>query len=102
MKIESNFDVNAENGQYIGIMQIDEDVFQSRMEGLKLEKNIECGASLLSGLQSESDNLHYILNSYNMGRTGYQNYIERTGQLSRSYSKKGIEIINNLRKETNK
>lgn len=97
MKVESNFNADAQNGSYLGIMQIDEDYFASKMEALNLEKNTKCGVSLLSGLQSESDNLHYMLNSYNMGKTGYQNYVKQTGEVSRAYSRKVIEIINNLK-----
>jgi soluble lytic murein transglycosylase-like protein len=97
MKLESNFQVDAKNGSYLGLMQINEDYFNNRMEALNFERNVECGASLLSGFQEQSSDLHYILNSYNMGKTGYKEYVAKTGEVSRSYSRKAIEIINQLK-----
>ena len=103
MKLESNYDVNAisKTNDY-GIMQINEyhlRNFDDKMEALDLSKNIECGVSLLSSLQQESRDMHYILNSYNMGPVGYQNYIARTGEVSRNYSRKVIEYIKILKGE---
>lgn len=102
MKLESNFDVNASSGTDHGIMQINDvhlKELENKLEILGLEKNIECGVSLLSDLKNESDDLNYILNSYNMGEYGYEKYIARTGEVSREYSRKGIEYINALKGE---
>jgi len=100
MKLESNFDVNADNGIDHGIMQINNvhlKQLEDKLEILELNKNIECGVELLSGLKNESEDLNFILNSYNMGEYGYEQYIARTGKVSREYSRKGIEYIRALK-----
>lgn len=100
MKLESGYDVNAisPNGKNIGIMQINEVHFNNKMEILKLNRNVECGVSLLSGLKQRNEDLHYILNSYNMGRFGYEDYVKKTGKTTRHYSREGIKIIKQLKK----
>lgn len=100
MKMESNFDVNAFSGSSYGLMQINEihlDSLENKLDILGVDKNIEYGTSMLSMLQAENKDLHYVLNSYNMGKAGYANYVAKTGNASRDYSRKGIEYINKLK-----
>ena len=100
IKIESDFDVNANSGTSYGLMQIN-DVhlkhLEDKMEILDVNKNIEFGTSILAELNKESDDLHFVLNSYNMGQYGYKDYVRETGKVSRAYSRKAIEYINQLK-----
>jgi soluble lytic murein transglycosylase-like protein len=101
MKIESNFnpDVIGRTNDY-GLMQINEvnlKHLENKLEALNISTNVEIGTTILSGLYNESNELEYILNSYNMGKGGYMDYVQRTGEVSRAYSRKGIEYINILK-----
>lgn len=103
MKLESNFKPTLISNDNYGIMQINKihlPSFEDKMEILGFKKNVECGVSLLSGLKEQSSDLNYILNSYNMSQYGYKDYVKRTGKVSREYSRKGIQIIKNLKGET--
>lgn len=101
MKIESNFNESAlSHTNDYGLMQINEvhlKELENKLDILEIDKNVECGVSLLSSLKKEKDELHFIFNSYNMGQRGYMDYIKKTGRISREYSKKGIEYVNKLK-----
>jgi len=97
MKVESNFNPNAENGRCYGAMQI-HDVhckgFNVKTEELlDLHKNTEVGISLLSDLMESSDSLDAALGKYNMGETGYENWRNSTGKAVTEYTEKVQTIL---------
>lgn len=104
MRIESNFNPYAvsPNGKNFGLMQLGEvhvKNFESSMDKFDVEKNVEYASMLLSNLQKENNDMDYILNSYNMGKYGYQDYVQQTGITSRNYSRKVMDIVKELEGE---
>lgn len=104
MRIESNFEPNAisADGKNYGLMQINEvhiKHFEDKMSILDIKKNVEYSSSLLSSLKEENGNLDYILNSYNMGKYGYMEYVQNTGNVSRAYSRDVKKIMQELKGE---
>jgi len=95
MRVESNFDTNAINGDSHGLMQVSSLYYTGDLFDLK--RNVECSFSLLSSLKEESNNLDEVLGKYNRGRRGYEEYVARTGQASSSYSYKVSYLLNQLK-----
>ena len=94
MKVESNFYQYEETGDCKGLMQISdihniENIFD-------LETNIRTGASLISGLRAESDNMYQALGKYNYGKTGYKEYVKRTGTEVTEYAEKVLSLVDEL------
>ena len=94
IKVESNFYQYAENDNCKGLMQISdihnvENIFD-------LETNIRTGASLISDLQAESDNMYQVLGKYNYGKAGYERYVKRTGTEVTEYAEKVLSLVNEL------
>lgn len=110
MKIESNFQQNLKTknniggGYSIGLCQLNNNYIDwfSEITGIEdfdidnIYHNIEGGIAVYKHYKNYWKNQRYsgeeliirTLNSYNMGLSGYQNYITRTGLISRSYDKK--------------
>lgn len=103
IKLESNFDLKAVSySGSIGICQISNKhkSFIAELSGLtdydlyNFENNIQMCVSYLmylknywinQGITDDESLYMYILNSYNMGISGYTNYILKNNTLSRSY-----------------
>ena len=101
MRVESRFDpmATSPDGRNFGLMQINQvhlDELSDKMEILQIPKNVESGVSLLSALMEKESDLHYVLNSYNMGVTGYQNYVNQTGERTRAYSRTVLRFAEEL------
>lgn len=101
MRVESRFDpmATSPDGKNFGLMQINQvhlDGLNDKMEILQIPKNVESGVSLLSALMEKESDLHYVLNSYNMGVTGYQNYVNQTGERTRAYSRTVLRFAEEL------
>ena len=101
MRVESSFDpmATSPDGRNYGLMQINQvhlDGLKDKMEILDIPKNVESGVSLLSALMEKENDLHYVLNSYNMGVTGYQNYVNQTGERTRAYSRTVLRFAEEL------
>lgn len=95
MKVESNFDQYAvSSAGCAGLMQISPihnvaDVFDIRV-------NVNFGASYISTLIKESEDIHEALGKYNRGQAGYKKFCEETNQRITSYSKKVTNYMNDL------
>lgn len=101
MRVESRFDpmATSPDGRNYGLMQINQihlDGLKDKMEILDIPKNVESGVSLLSSLMESEEDLHYVLNSYNMGVTGYKNYVNQTGERTRAYSRTVLRFAEEL------
>lgn len=101
MRVESRFDpfATSPDGRNYGLMQINQvhlSELANKMEILEIPKNVESGVSLLSSLMEQEEDLHYVLNSYNMGVTGYQNYVNQTGERTRAYSRTVLRFAEEL------
>lgn len=112
LESEGTFDNNLicynTNGTYDqGIMQLNSRyhdwfgqlISETEFDAGNVYHNIHAGIKYLSILMSELDDNYYddeliirCLNSYNMGMEGYRQYVSRTGQISRSYSDRILEI----------
>lgn len=105
MRVESRFDpmATSPDGRNYGLMQINQvhlDGLKDKMEILEIPKNVESGVSLLSALMEKESDLHYVLNSYNMGVTGYQNYVNQTGERTRAYSRTVLRFAEELERSS--
>lgn len=105
MRVESRFDpmATSSDGRNYGLMQINQihlDGLKDKMEILDIPKNVESGVSLLSSLMESEEDLHYVLNSYNMGVTGYKNYVNQTGERTRAYSRTVLRFAEELERST--
>lgn len=105
MRVESRFDpmATSPDGRNYGLMQINQihlDGLKDKMEILDIPKNVESGVSLLSSLMESEEDLHYVLNSYNMGVTGYKNYVNQTGERTRAYSRTVLRFAEELERST--
>lgn len=94
MKVESNFDVSAENGSCQGLMQVNSLYHTANL--LDLRENVECSFSLLSSLIDESNTLEEALGKYNRGKAGYAQYVQEHQRLTTAYSQKVIYTMNLL------
>lgn len=102
MRVESNFNPLAvsPNGTSYGLMQINETHlkhFEDKMDILDIERNVETGSMILSNLSKENNDIEFVLNSYNMGKYGYIDYVNETGKTSRAYSRKVLSIVEELK-----
>lgn len=98
MKIESNFDTSAESSAgCLGLMQVSP--IHSTANLLDLRENVECSFSLLSNYINEEESLHEALGRYNRGTTGYRIYVRCTNQTATEYSKKVINLMNELKNQ---
>ena len=102
MRVESQFNPYAvsPSGRSYGLMQINEahlKQFEDKMDILDIERNVQMGSMILSNLSKENNDIEFVLNSYNMGKYGYIDYVNETGKTSRAYSRKVISIIEELK-----
>lgn len=106
IKVESNFDRAAiSKSNCLGLMQINNRYldFYGNLAGIKVDNpynfknNIKLGISYLSylreywiskGITDDNSLYYYVLNSYNLGNTGYKEYVTETKNYSRTYDKK--------------
>jgi len=105
MKAESNYQIDAisYDGSSMGIMQIQEKYASSWASVIGLENydlfnfedNIQLGIAVIvtyrtywqeQGITDQESLFIYITNSYNCGIEGFKLYIERNGNINRSYS----------------
>jgi soluble lytic murein transglycosylase-like protein len=94
MKVESNFNTNAENNGCHGLMQVNSLYHTGDLFDLKV--NVESSFSLLGSLIEESDNLKQALGKYNYGNAGFKRYVERTGTEVTAYSQKVLHLTESL------
>ena len=101
MKVESNFNPEAQNGRCYGLTQIHDvhcEPFGVTTEDLlDLRRNTVIGTTRLSALINQSDSLTEALGKYNMGEAGYAAYCEEVGTETTAYSEKVYQIIDGFR-----
>jgi soluble lytic murein transglycosylase-like protein len=114
MMTESSFRVNVKNenigshGYSISLMQLNNQYIKwykeltddSQFDIWDAKDNIHAGILVLKyyrdywinkGIDNEELLFNFVLNSYNMGITGFNNYIASTGNISRNYDEKVLE-----------
>ena len=97
MRVESNFNPNAENGKCKGLMQVS--TIHTTADLLDLRTNVKISFSILDDLKAERDDLHEVLGCYNRGEYGYSEYVKETNQKATAYSNKVINLMNELKGE---
>lgn len=104
MKVESNFNQYCEgdNGNSLGLMQIQPRWNKARMEELNItdlmdaKQNAHCGIDILAELLEKYDSLEMALTCYNYGEAGAQKYVFSKGVYSSKYSEKVLNYAYTL------
>ena len=106
VETESNYDVDAENGDCKGLMQVSQKWHKDRMDKLGVTdlydpySNILVGVDFISELSEDYQDIGLVLMLYNMKRsTAFEMY--EKGELS-GYAKKILERSAELEKENGK
>jgi len=99
MKVESNFDQYAVSSQgCAGLMQISP--IHNVADVFDISVNVDFGASYISTLIKESEDLHEALGKYNRGQVGYSKFCKETNQRVTEYSQKITDYMNDLNGKT--
>lgn len=103
---ESNYrpDAAGDNGNSLGLMQIQPRWHQARMDDLGVTdlldpyQNVTVGIDLLAELMSKNKGTEWALMAYNGGH-GHADYMKNTGQIS-EYAETAIKLYEELKETT--